>query len=86
MLLDRKYPERLLNSAIDKARKIPRLVALIKVKKKSKTTNRPVLALTFDPRLPPIASIQAKHWRAMTLQNQYLSEVFPNPPLTAFKR
>ena len=30
--------------------------------------------------------MQAKHWRAMTGQDQYLAEVFPEPPLTAFKR
>ena len=40
----------------------------------------------IDPRLPDIQSIQAKHWRSMVCQDPYLSEVFPEPPLTAYKR
>ena len=35
--------------------------------------------------LPPIPAIQAKHWRAMTEQDQYVAEVFPEPPLVAFR-
>ena len=45
----------------------------------------PVLVHTYDPRLPPIASIQAKHWRTMT-RDSYIKEVFPRPPLTAYRR
>ena len=42
--------------------------------------------MTYDPRLPPIGSIQAKHWRSMTSKNRYLSEVFKRPPIIAYKR
>ena len=45
-----------------------------------------MFAVRFDPRLPSISSIQAKHWRTMVTQNQYLASCFPEPPLTAFKR
>ena len=45
-----------------------------------------VFVMTYDPRLPPIGSIQAKHWRSMTSKNRYLSEVFKRPPLIAYKR
>ena len=55
-----------------------------KVQKK-KQTNRPVFAVTFDQRLPAIDTISAKDWRAMTSQDQYSKEVFPQPPLTAHK-
>jgi hypothetical protein len=85
MLLSRNYPINLIDRAIEKARKVPRLLALKKVEKK-KQTKRPVFAVTFDPRLPAIDTISAKHWRAMTSQDQYLKEVFPQPPLTAHKR
>ena len=47
---------------------------------------RPIFALTFDPRLPSVAAIQAKHWRAMITQDQYLADVFPAPPLVAFRK
>ena len=82
--MSRKYPNNLIDRAIDKARKVPRKLALRKVTKK-KETNRPVFAVTFDPRLPAINNIQTKHWRSMTNQDQYLAEVFPEPPLTAHK-
>ena len=48
--------------------------------------SRLVFALTYDPRLPPIQRIQAKHWRSMVSQDPYLSEVFSQPPLTAYRR
>ena len=85
VLLARRYPLYLIESAIYKALKVPRKVALLKVVRKN-SENRPVFALKFDPRLPSIKSIQAKHWRAMVSQNQYLAEVFKQPPLTAYRR
>ena len=85
VLTARGYPEELLNRGINKARKIPRKVALVKVEKNI-TQNRPVFAVKYDPRLPALQQMQAKHWRAMVGQNQYLSEVFKQPPLTAFRR
>ena len=85
MLLERKYPDRLINSAIERAKQIPQKVALKKSIKK-KSLRGPIFATKYDPRLPSIGSIQAKHWRSMVSQNQYLKECFPAPPLTAFKR
>ena len=57
----RGYSEMMINSAINRARGIPRNVALRRIIRKQKE-NRPVFALTYDPRLPAIKSIQAKHW------------------------
>jgi hypothetical protein len=85
LLLARQYPEQLIDAAQNKARKIPRKIALRKVIKKT-TKNRPIFCLKYDPRLPSIQAIQSKHWRSMTTQNQYLKEVFKDPPLTPFKR
>ena len=84
MLLSRSYPERLLDCAISRAKNIPRKVALKKAYSK-KTSKRPAFVTKYDPRLPSIGNIQAKHWRSM-VQDQYLAECFPEPPLTAFKR
>ena len=64
---------------------MPRLKALLKVRKKT-AQNGPVFSVKFDPRLPNIPQIQAKHWRSMTGENSYLKEVFKEPPLTAFRR
>ena len=85
LLLARNYPEPLIDSAVTKARKIPRKIALLKVKDK-KSNSRPVFVVKYDPRLPPIETIQAKHWRSMTGQNKYLKEVFKEPPMTAYRR
>ena len=42
--------------------------------------------ITYDPRLPSATSILSKHWRSMASRDKYLKEVFPAPPLTAYKR
>ena len=72
--------------AISKAVKIPRKVALFKIRKKDEDQKRPVFVLKYDPRMPPIQSIQAKHWRAMTAQDQHLANVFQQPPIIAYRR
>ena len=83
--MNRGYSERTIQAAIDRARGIPRHIALRRVVR-SQANKRPVFALTYDPRLPPIQNIQARHWRSMVSQDPYLSEVFEQPPLTAFRR
>ena len=75
----------LIDSAIDKARRVPRKIALRKVLKPSKNEG-PIFAVTFDPRLPSLGNIMAKHWRSMVSRNKYLEEVFKRPPLIAYKR
>ena len=52
----------------------------------NKENKGPVFATEYDPRLPSITSLQAKHWRARVAKNRQLSEVFSSPPLTAFER
>ena len=76
----------MINTAIQKARNIPRLVAIQKKADHMKQTRRPVFAVTWDPRLPRISSIQLKHWRTMCSQDPRLAEVYKEPPLTVFKR
>jgi hypothetical protein len=85
LMESREYSENMINRAIDRARGIPRKIALRRVLSRQ-TDRRPVFALTYDPRLPDIQSIQAKHWRSMVSQDPYLSEVLKQPPLTAYRR
>ena len=85
-LVERGYNQEMVQSSLGKVKKIPRNLALKRVQKKTTQTKRPVYAVTYDPRLPYITALQAKHWRSMASKNRYLSEVFPNPPLAAFKR
>ena len=72
-------------SAIKRARNVPRQ-SLLKPVLKPEVNSRPVFAVTFDPRTPPFPSVLAKHWRAMTSQDAHLAQVFPLPPLVAYKR
>ena len=85
LLLARNYPEKIVDSAISKARKIPTNVALFKIKK-TETEKGPIFATKYDPRMPAIQQIIAKHWRSMTGQDKNLRECFKRPPLTAFRR
>ena len=85
MLLSREYPDGLKDSDIDRARAIPHKIALQRKNKQAKS-KRPIFAVWFDPRLPSISSIQAKHWRSIVAKNRYLADCFPEPPLTAYRR
>ena len=84
MLIKRDYKSSIVDAAIDKARKVPRPEALKRVTRDRKQ-DRPVLVVTHDPRLPAVAQIVKKHWRAMT-QNPHMKSVYPKPPMIAFKR
>ena len=85
LLTERKYSPSLVDSAISRAKAIPRKKAILQVKKKD-ASKRPIFALKYDPRLPAIPSLMAKHWRSMKTQSKYLGQVFPQPPLTAYRR
>ena len=79
LLLDRKYKKNIINSAIIKAKSIPRMEAL----KRVTTTNdkrRPVFCVLYDPRPPSLHSIIKKHWRTMVAGDPHLREAFPLPP------
>ena len=75
----------MIDPAINRALKIPRQEALRKVHR-DKNIKRPIFAVKFDPRLPSIGPITNKHWRSMVVQDEYLKNVFKEPPLTAYKR
>ena len=85
LLLQRGYNEMSIDRALEKAKKVPRKQALRKKKQKGQQ-KRPTFAVQFDPRMPSVTNVVSKHWRSMISQNQYLAEVFKEPPLTAFKK
>jgi hypothetical protein len=85
MLLERNYKSSTVDAAIRRARAIPRWKALQRVANPNHST-RPVYAVTWDPRLPNLSSMTSKHWRSMTLSSPYLKEVYPEPPLVAYRR
>ena len=84
LLLSRDYRPKVVDAAIAKAKAIPRERALQKVEKKE--SDRVVFALSFDPRLPSVSGIFSKHHKVMTDSSPHLKQVFPLPPLVAFRR
>ena len=60
MLLDREYKTAIIDSAIARAKSVPRSEALKKVFKQ-RTIDRQVLVLRYDPRLPSVNQIVRKH-------------------------
>ena len=85
MLIARDYKKSLINAAIQKALRIPRSEAIKKVVR-SKTSDRVVFSIKYDPRLPSLTSIIQKHHRTMIQDDPRLKEVFNQPPLIAYKR
>jgi len=71
------------DSAIVRAKAIPREVALKKVEKKEKPDR--AISISFNPQLPCVSSIIQKHWRTM-VQDPWMKEVFQNPPMVTFRR
>ena len=86
LLLDRNYKKNIINSAIDRAKQIPRKEALKRVNINKNEKRRPVFAVMYDPRLPALPSIVKKHWRTMVESDPHLKEVFPLPPLVAYRK
>ena len=85
MLLERNYKSSTIDAALRRARAIPRAKALQRVANPNHTM-RPVYAVPWDPRLPNLQSLQSKHWRSMTISSPYLREVYPGPPMIAYRR
>ena len=83
LLLSRGNKSGVVNNALEKARTIPRQDALKKVEREHQ--QRPVFVIQYDPRLPSITSIARRHWRSMVSRDPKLQEVFPDPPLVAYK-
>ena len=83
MLISRNYNKNVVVAGIEKALKIPRTEALKKVVK-TKTT-RVIFTTTFNPKLPSISHIIAKHWKTMT-KDRKLANTFSEPPMVAFRQ
>ena len=85
LFLNRGYKENIIDKAIERARKVPRKFALKRVERKV-NQERPIFVTKYDPRMPSIPKIQSKHWRSMVKGDNYLLKVFPEPPITGFRR
>jgi hypothetical protein len=83
MLISRKYNKNIVKDSIERASKLERAEIINKVVKTP--SDRVVLAVTYHPKLPSISNIIKKHWRTLT-RDQKAKEMFPLPPMIAFKQ
>ena len=83
LLLSREYRKKSIEDSIQRVLNMDRNEAL---KYKPKQQNdRTIFVLTYNPALPSVSKILQKHWRVM-VGDPYLKEVFPRPPMVAFRR
>ena len=61
MLLAREYTPKVIDSAIARAKAIPRQQVLRRVPGPQPITNRPVFVVLLDPRLPSVPRTTKKH-------------------------
>ena len=85
MLLSRGYKRKLIDKNIEKALLVPRDQAIKRVTRK-KDMDRVVFSVMYHPALPSIPRIIAKGYRAMVESDPRLKEVFPKPPMVAYRR
>ena len=86
MLMEREYDESVVDTAVNRAKKISREKALQPKTEKNEADKRPVYVSTYDPRLPNLTNILNKHWRAQSFVDNNFKKKFPKPPMVAFKR
>ena len=82
-LISRSYRPKSIDDSISRILKIPRDEALNKVERME--NDRPVFVITYNPALPSLSQILKKHWKVM-IKDPYLKEVFPAPPMVAYRR
>ena len=83
LLISRDYRPKIIDNAIEKARKLERTEALKRVPKKE--NDRVVFVLDFNPCLPSVSKIVQSAWRVMT-QDPMMKKIFPKPMMVAFRR
>ena len=81
------YPADCVSNGLQKARNVPRLEAL--GRQQDRTTRpkneRPVLSITYHPHNIPIKNILVKNFHILQ-SDPDLKDLFPEPPLVAYKR
>lgn len=84
-LLNQKYPEEIIDDAINRARRVDRQSALSKTNKPKGTTPQTNLILTYGVNMPRVNNILSRHFN-MIRQSERLSAVFPEPPRVVYRR
>ena len=92
-LIPRNYKAKLIDEQFSRIKNLPgidfkekRKEALKKVKKQTKQSNRIIAPLDFNPHLPIPSKILQKHHRALLASAPPLANIFPEPPMPAYRQ
>ena len=92
-LIPRNYKAKLIDEQFSRIKNLPgidfkekRKEALKKVKKQTKQSNRIIAPLDFNPHLPIPSKILQKHHRALLASAPHLAQIFPEPPMPAYRQ
>ena len=81
-LLERGYPEKLIQTTLLEVKFEERKLAL---QPKQKENKRIMLTTTYQPSVPNLKQILTKKWHLIE-QQPLLSEIYRDPPLISYKR
>ena len=84
-LISRNYNPRIIETAFQKIKCIPREEALKKVVR-SKTSDREPFCVTYHPSLPSVAQTVRNHHKVMVDQSEVLKRCFDQPSIIAYKK
>ena len=82
---DQGYPSDVVSRSLERARAVSRSDSLNHRRKDRSNNDRPVLSLTYHPHNIPVKNILLKNFHIIQA-DMSLKEVFPSPPLVAYKR
>ena len=84
-LKTRGYKDIVIKTAFKRLDSITREQALLKVSRTKVDQQRPVFAITYDPRLPSASGILKKHYN-VACENPTFKDTFPLVPLVGYRR
>jgi hypothetical protein len=63
-----------------------RMEAINKVERLAQDPNRTIAPIDFNPHLPKASEVFQKHHRSMLISAPHLEEMFPTPPMPAYRQ
>ena len=92
-LKPRNFKPKMIDREFEKIRSFPgqnfaekRSKALEKVKREPKHQGRTIAPVDFNPHLPKVSQVFQKQHKAMVFNAPHLAEMFPSPPMPAYRQ
>ena len=92
-LISRNYNSKLIDAEFEKVKSYPgnsfedkRREALKKIIRKPKDQTRVIAPVDYNPHLAKASQVFQKHHKAMLISAPHLKEIFPSPPMPAYRQ